>query len=78
MTAAAVFIRPAIARLMIYILSAVCVGYWLVLGVPGFIAHYHTTQPWQVSVLEFVPGIGLIVLPAAYCCLVATTYMPRR
>ena len=29
MTAAAVFMRPAIARLLIYVLSALYVGYWL-------------------------------------------------
>jgi hypothetical protein len=78
MTAAAVFMRPAIARLLIYVLSALYVGYWLVLGVPRFIAGFQTTEPWQVSALAFVPGIGLVVLPAAYCCLIATTYMPRR
>jgi hypothetical protein len=77
MTAAAVLIRPAIARLLVYVLSALYVGYWLVLGVPRFIAGFHT-EPWLVSALQFVPGMGLVVLPAAYCCLIATTYMPRR
>lgn len=76
--AAAIFMRPAIARLLIYMLSALYVGYWLVLAVPRFIAGFHTTEPWQVGALAFVPGIGLIILPAAYCCLVATTYMPWR
>src|SRR5579875_2971196 len=76
-TAAAAFVRPATARLLIYGLSAVYMGYWLVLGVPRFIAGFHTTEPWQVSALAFVPGIGLVILPAVYCCLVATTYMPR-
>lgn len=77
MTAAAVFVRPAIARLLIYVLSALYVGYWLVLGVPRFIAGFHTTEPWLVSALAFVPGIGLVILPASYCCLIATIYMPR-
>ena len=78
LTAAAVFMRPAIARLLIYVLSALYVGYWLVLGGPGFVAGFHSAQPWQVSALSLVPGIGLVILPAAYCCLVATTYMPWR
>jgi hypothetical protein len=78
LTAAAVFMRPAIARLLIYGLSALYVGYWLVLGVPGFLAGFQSGRPWQVSALSLVPGIGLVILPAAYCCLVATTYMPWR
>jgi hypothetical protein len=78
MTAATVFIRPAIARLLIYVLSALYVGYWLLLGVPAFVAGFHSAQPWQVSALAFVPGIGLVILPAAYCCLIATTFMPWR
>lgn len=77
-TAAAVFIRPAIARLLIYVLSALYVGYWLVLGVPRLVAGFHTSEPWLVSALALVPGIGLVILPAAYCCLIATIYMPRR
>ena len=77
-TAAAVFVRPAMARLLIYFLAALYAGYWLVLGVPGLIAGFRSAQPWQVSALSLVPGIGLVLLPAAYCCHVATTYMPRR
>jgi len=77
LTAAAVLMRPAIARLLIYVLSALYVGYWLAL-VPGFVAGFQSGQPWQVSALSLVPGIGLVILPAAYCCLVATTYMPWR
>jgi hypothetical protein len=78
MTAAAVFMRAAIARLLIYVLSVLYVGYWLVLGVPGLISGFHTPQPWLVSALALVPGIGLVILPAVYCCLIATSYMPRR
>ena len=77
-TAAAVFVRPATARLLIYFLAALYTGYWLVLAVPGLIAGFRSAQPWQVSALSLVPGIGLVLLPAAYCCHVATTYMSRR
>jgi len=77
-TAVAIFMRPAVGRLLIYGLAALYAGYWLVLGVPGFVAGFQSGQPWQVSALSLVPGIGLVILPATYCCLVATTYLPRR
>jgi hypothetical protein len=77
-TAAAIFARPAIARVSILVVAILYAGYWLIVGVPGFIAGFHTATPWQESALAFVPGIGLVLLPAAYCCHVATTYMPRR
>ena len=77
-TVVAVLVRPAIARLLIYLLAALYAGYWLVLSVPGLIAGIRAAKPWQLSALSLVPGIGLVLLPAAYCCHVATTYMPRR
>jgi hypothetical protein len=77
-TAAAIFARPAIARISILVVAILYAGYWLIVGVPGFIAGFHTATPWQESALAFVPGIGLVLLPAAYCCHVAMTYLPRR
>jgi hypothetical protein len=62
-----------IARSLIYLLAALYAGYWLVLGVPGLIAGIRAAEPWQVNALSLVPGIGLVLLPAAYCCHVATT-----
>lgn len=77
-TVVAALVRPAIARLLIYLLATLYAGYWLVLAVPGLIAGIRAAKPWQLSALSLVPGIGLVLLPAAYCCHVATTYMPRR
>ena len=52
---------------------------------PGFsralrISSAALLAPFTMELISvgMVPGIGLVLLPAAYCCHVATTYMPRR
>ncbi len=74
-TRSGLLFRKPWSRYLMYALTTIYVGTWLLYTIPSVANIRWRDQPWLVDVLMFVPGIALVVLPAVYCVYVAKVYL---
>jgi len=63
------------AKPLVYILATLYIGVWLYEVWNAFRAGVFNDRPALMNALSLVPGLGLVVLPAAYCCYVVSAYL---